>query len=102
MAKFIKLNYFICTHCKRDRHPDLSSPLGLAAYILEKFARWTNGPESRADDDGLLTKKFTLDEVLDNVMIYWTTNSIATSMRFYAENLNKKTFSDPVETAVGK
>ena len=35
-------------------------------------------------------------------MIYWTTNSIATSMRFYAENLNKKTFTDPVEQAVGK
>ena len=81
---------------------DVSSPLGLASYILEKFATWTNGPESRTVEDGLLTKKFALDELLDNVMIYWTTNSIATSMRFYAENLNKKTFSDPVEKAVGK
>ena len=76
--------------------------MGLASYILEKFATWTNGPESRAAQDGLLTKKFTLDELLDNVMIYWTTKSIATSMRFYAENLNKKAFTDPVETSVGK
>ena len=87
---------------KCNRIHDFSSPLGLASYILEKFATWTNGPESRTANDGLLTEKFTLDELLDNVMIYWTTKSIATSMRFYAENLNKKTFTDPVETSVGK
>lgn len=87
---------------KCNRTHDFSSPLGLASYILEKFATWTNGPESRTANDGLLTEKFTLDELLDNVMIYWTTKSIATSMRFYAENLNKKTFTDPVETSVGK
>lgn len=64
------------------------SPVGLAAYILEKFTTWTN-PEWKNLDDGGLTKKFTLDQLLDNVMIYWVTRSITTSQRLYAEMFNK-------------
>jgi hypothetical protein len=37
-------------------------------------------------EDGGLTPYFNLDELLDNVMIYWVTNSITTSMRFYSES----------------
>lgn len=33
-----------------------------------------------------LYRKFSLDDVLTNVMIYWTTGSIVSSMRFYKEN----------------
>jgi len=33
-------------------------------------------------------RKFSLDDLLTNVMIYWTTGSIVSSMRFYKENLN--------------
>jgi len=66
------------------------SPVGLAAYILEKFSTWSN-PENRFCKDGCITKHFTLDDVLTNVMIYWVTESIAPSQRFYKENLaNKK------------
>ncbi|XP_048506947.1 juvenile hormone epoxide hydrolase 1-like isoform X3 [Athalia rosae] len=61
------------------------SPAGLAAYILEKFSTWTN-PEYRFSQDGKLLEKFTLDELLDNVMVYWITNSITTSARLYAES----------------
>ncbi|KAF7275516.1 hypothetical protein GWI33_011640, partial [Rhynchophorus ferrugineus] len=64
------------------------SPVGLAAYIIEKFTTWTN-PAWKDLDDGGLTKKFTLDKLLDNVMIYWVTSSITTSMRLYSENFNK-------------
>ncbi|OAD56030.1 Juvenile hormone epoxide hydrolase 1 [Eufriesea mexicana] len=64
-----------------------SSPDGLAAYILEKFSTWTN-PTYRDRDDGGLTEKYTLDELLDNIMIYWVTNSITTSVRLYAENFS--------------
>lgn len=64
------------------------SPVGLAAYILEKFTTWTN-PEWKNLEDGGLTKKFTLDQLLDNVMIYWVTRSITTSQRLYAEMFNK-------------
>lgn len=62
----------------------LDSPIGLAAYILEKFSSWTNEAYRNLPDGGL-TKKFTLDALLDNVMIYWTTDSILTSMRLYSE-----------------
>lgn len=65
-----------------------SSPEGLAAYILEKYSTWTN-KEYRTREDGGLTEKFTLDELLDNVMVYWVSNSITTSMRLYAETANK-------------
>ncbi|KAM9798097.1 epoxide hydrolase 1 [Neosynchiropus ocellatus] len=61
------------------------SPVGLAAYILEKFSTWTNN-EFRDLEDGGLTRKFSLDDLLTNVMIYWTTGCIIPSMRFYKEN----------------
>ncbi|XP_017463595.1 PREDICTED: epoxide hydrolase 1-like, partial [Rhagoletis zephyria] len=35
----------------------VDSPVGLAAYILEKFSTWTN-PQYRNEENGALTKKF--------------------------------------------
>ncbi|XP_011879720.1 PREDICTED: juvenile hormone epoxide hydrolase 1-like [Vollenhovia emeryi] len=61
-----------------------SSPVALAGYILEKFSTWTN-PEYRFRPDGGLLEKYTLDELLDNVMLYWINNAITTSVRLYAE-----------------
>lgn len=63
------------------------SPVALATYILEKFSTWTNPEYSKRDDGGLL-EKYTMDELLDNVMVYWVTNSITTSMRLYAESFS--------------
>jgi len=60
------------------------SPAGLAAYILEKFSTGTN-MSHRSLPDGGLTNKFTLETLLDNVMIYWVTSSITTSQRLYSE-----------------
>lgn len=60
------------------------SPIGLAAYILEKFSTWTN-VENRARRDGGLTKKFSRDELLTIVMIYWLNGNIVSSQRFYRE-----------------
>ncbi|CAH0697360.1 unnamed protein product [Spodoptera exigua] len=60
------------------------SPAGLAAYILEKFSAWTDVDNKQAID-GALLHKFSLTHLLDNVMIYWTTNSITSSMRHYTE-----------------
>ncbi|XP_071754097.1 epoxide hydrolase 1 [Centroberyx gerrardi] len=62
------------------------SPVGLAAYILEKFSTWTDLKNKDLVDGGL-ERKFSLDDLLTNVMIYWTTGSIVSSMRFYKENL---------------
>ncbi|VDN38775.1 unnamed protein product [Cylicostephanus goldi] len=61
------------------------SPLGLAAYILEKFSTWTNN-KYRELPDGGLTKKFTRDELLTIVMIYWVNGNIVSSQRFYREH----------------
>uniref|UniRef100_A0A3P9CEM2 Epoxide hydrolase n=1 Tax=Maylandia zebra TaxID=106582 RepID=A0A3P9CEM2_9CICH len=62
--------------------------LGLAAYILEKFSTWTSH-DFRNLDDGGLTRKFSLDDLLTNVMIYWTSGCIISSMRFYKENFGQ-------------
>ncbi|KAK2720806.1 juvenile hormone epoxide hydrolase 2-like [Artemia franciscana] len=66
-----------------------NSPLGLAAYIIEKFSTWTNKTWMYKEDGGL-TEKFTMDELLTNVMVYWVTNSITSSVRLYREQ-----FADP-------
>ncbi|XP_037941789.1 juvenile hormone epoxide hydrolase 1-like [Teleopsis dalmanni] len=67
----------------------LHNPVGLAAYILEKFSTWTNADYKKLADGGL-TKRYTMDALLDNVMIYYVTNSITTSQRLYAEMFNKE------------
>ncbi|KAI4471872.1 epoxide hydrolase 1-related [Holotrichia oblita] len=64
------------------------SPVGLAAYILEKYITWTN-EDGKTMLDGGLKAKYSYAELLDTVMIYWVTNSITTSMRMYAESFNK-------------
>ena len=55
------------------------SPAGLAAWIVEKFRTW-------CDCGGDVEKKFTKDELLTNVMLYWATGSITSSARIYFEN----------------
>ena len=66
-----------------------SSPLGLAAYIMEKFSTWTDPAWRELRDGGLETRTaMDKDRMLTNVMIYWITNSITSSMRYYKENLS--------------
>jgi microsomal epoxide hydrolase len=55
------------------------SPAGLAAWIVEKFRSW-------CDCGGDVERKFTKDELLDNVMLYWVTQTITSSTRIYFEN----------------
>lgn len=62
------------------------SPAGLAAYILEKFSYWVN-PDYIDRPDGGLTEKFTLDELLTNVLIYWINNNAGYSTRLYKETI---------------
>jgi len=54
------------------------SPAGLAAWIVEKFRSWS-------DCDGEVERRFTKDELLANVMIYWATETINSSFRVYYE-----------------
>ena len=62
------------------------SPVGLAAYILEKFSTGANTDNVNKPDGGL-TEKFTFDELLTNVMIYWISNNVTSSLRYYKESL---------------
>ena len=55
------------------------SPVALASWIIEKWYGWS-------DHDGDVEKTFTRDELLTNVMIYWVTNSGASSARIYYES----------------
>ena len=54
------------------------SPAGLAAWIIEKWRTW-------ADTGGDIESRFTKDELLTNIMIYWATASITSSTRIYYE-----------------
>ena len=65
------------------------SPAGLAAYILEKFSGWTD-MDSVSLPDGGLPGPYALDDLLDNIMVYWITNSITSSMRLYAESSGRR------------
>ncbi|KAF2351409.1 Epoxide hydrolase N-terminal [Trinorchestia longiramus] len=55
-----------------------SSPLGLAAYILEKFGSWTNLENVARKDGGLLDSDFpfSLDAILDNICVYWYSSTV--------------------------
>ncbi|XP_070533911.1 epoxide hydrolase 1-like isoform X2 [Ptychodera flava] len=61
------------------------SPVGLAAYILEKHSH----PVYNDLEDGGLEKHFSIDYLLTNVMIYWVNANIAPSMRLYKETVPK-------------
>lgn len=54
------------------------SPVGLAAWIIEKFHAWSGKPVN-------LDEHFSKDELITNVMIYWVTQTINSANRTYAE-----------------
>ncbi len=57
------------------------SPSGTAAWMYEKFAAWT-------DSDGKPERVLSRDEMLDDISLYWLTDTGASSSRFYWENNN--------------
>jgi pimeloyl-ACP methyl ester carboxylesterase len=58
------------------------SPVGLAAWITEKFRAWS-------DCGGDVESVFSKDDLLTDVSIYWHTQTITSSMRFYWEMRGK-------------
>jgi pimeloyl-ACP methyl ester carboxylesterase len=54
------------------------SPAGLLAWIVEKFRTWS-------DCDGDPERVYTRDQLITNVMVYWVTHTITSSMRLYWE-----------------
>ena len=55
------------------------SPAGLAAWIVEKYRTWS-------DCGGDVESRFTKDELLTTITIYWVTQSINSSTRLYYES----------------
>lgn len=70
------------------------SPVGLAAWIIEKFHAWS-------DCNGDLGQRFSEDELLTNIMIYWVTNTIGSSARMYYENTHSLPPMGRIEVPAG-
>jgi pimeloyl-ACP methyl ester carboxylesterase len=52
------------------------SPAGLASWIIDRFQSWS-------DAGGDLDTRFSKDELLTNIMLYWVTQTIGSSMFNY-------------------
>ncbi len=57
------------------------SPVGLAAWILQHFYAWS-------DCEGDIERSFSKEELLTNIMIYWFTETINSSIRWYYDGTN--------------
>ena len=55
------------------------SPAGLAAWIVEKFRTWS-------DCNGDVESRFSKDQLLTNIMLYWVTESMPSAVRLYYES----------------
>lgn len=75
------------------------SPAGLAAWIVEKYREWS-------DCGGDIESRFSKDELLTNITLYWVTQTINSSMRRYYEarhnpNPNPLKPAERIETPTG-
>lgn len=73
------------------------SPVAQMAWIVEKLWAWTD-----CERDGLRHPEHVLsrDEILDNISLYWFSNSAASSARLYWESFNAPNL-EPVEVPMG-
>jgi pimeloyl-ACP methyl ester carboxylesterase len=60
----------------------VDSPVGLAAWILEKVYYWT-------DNDGSPWDALSMEQVLDDIMLYWLPATGASAARLYWESFAK-------------
>ena len=61
----------------------MDSPAGLAAYLVEKYRRWS-------DSGGEVERRFSKDDLCDLLTMFWVNGAIAPSMRLYwAERRNR-------------
>jgi pimeloyl-ACP methyl ester carboxylesterase len=58
------------------------SPAGLAAWIVEKLRAWS-------DSAGEVERRFSKDELLTNISIYWFTRTAGSAFRLYFETLRE-------------
>jgi pimeloyl-ACP methyl ester carboxylesterase len=72
----------------------VDSPVGLASWIVDRFHSWSSGD---------LDESFGSDDLLTNIMLYWVTRTIGSSMfHYYAEARSPSlTSTDRVSVPVG-
>lgn len=71
------------------------SPVGLAAWLVEKFQRWT---DCNGNPDNALTR----DEMLTDIMLYWVTGAIGSSFwPYYARMHGPWPIPDAVKVPMG-
>jgi microsomal epoxide hydrolase len=66
------------------------SPVGLAAWIVSCFEMW-------GDCHGNIESRFSKDELLTHIMIYWLTGSMPSAIRLYQETMASGRFGPPDE-----
>ena len=76
------------------------SPAGLLGWIVEKFRTWS-------DCDGDPENCYTKDQLITNVMLYWTTGTAASAARLYRETMQGGALREPLDfigvpTGVGR
>ncbi len=68
------------------------SPVGQAAWIYDKFAAWTY-------TDGEPERELSKDDMLDDITLYWLTNTATSSAQLYWENNNNNFNAGNQQTA---
>ncbi|MFA5630652.1 MAG: epoxide hydrolase family protein [Porticoccaceae bacterium] len=72
---------YMMLQCSKPQTPAFAlndSPVGLCSWILEKRRTWS-------DCNGDVESRFSKDDLITTVMIYWLTQSYGTSARYYYE-----------------
>ncbi len=90
------MGYF---HIQSTRPQTLSyaladSPVGLAAWIVEKFRAWS-------DCDGDVDRVFGRDALLDNIMLYWISGDPGAAGRLYYEMMHAEFRPIDIQTPTG-
>lgn len=62
-------------------HGLMDSPVGIAAWITEKFHRWADKTDESGQEQS--DPPFTKDQLLDNIMLYLLTGTFASSVWYY-------------------
>jgi pimeloyl-ACP methyl ester carboxylesterase len=97
MKQFMSDGAYAMVHATRPRSLAVEladSPIGLASWILDRFHSWS---------DGDLDARFGKDVLLTNIMLYWVTQTIGSSIfTYYAEAQSASlTVDDYVDCPVG-
>lgn len=72
----------------------MDSPAGLASWILEKFRSWS-------DSGGNVESRFSKDDLLTNLTVYWASGTAPSSVRIYYEFIREPLEPGRLETPVG-